>query len=453
MRKLIEINKSLNKAQKVIFYFVALFSILGVSINTINFNNAENIMYYKNYASIAIVVFATLIYYKNENLQKVLFAIISYTLLCNSLAGLNIPSYVEATYINIFLRESVFIVFLLTITAFISGKYNAIIIGGIYIAYTIVTTIYYNYTFLLDNIIIISILWFGFIGCIYLFIYLHDKAVDVLRNQTFIIHEQNEELRAINIQMHESQKSIAEQNECLKKANEELNESKKVKDKFFSITAHDLKNYSHAVIGFTELLRRNHRKYSKERLSEKIEILNDTALKFQKLLEELVQWSQIHTQRIVLKPKLINVHEESLFVIDSFKHMLDKKRIHLINNIRKEQTIIVDPRVYKTVLRNLLSNAIKYTHQNGNITLRSNETQNSISFSVSDSGIGMDEETSSTIFELDRHKSTNGTNNESGTGLGLQICKELIELSGGSISVTSRINRGSVFSFDFPKAS
>lgn len=445
------IHENLQKASRIMFYMVALFSVLAIVLDTVSRSEALFLVY-GNIAVIAVIVFSTIAYMQKKEKQKLLFAIISYAVIVNSFCGLCFSDYSSAVFIYYFLRESVFIVFLLTITAYLSGKIHALAIGALYVVFDIVMSLYYGDAFLYENLFLIPIVWLGYSVCVYIFMFLLDKALNQLHSQNVLIQKQNQELKEMNSQLLNNQKIVEEQNRFLMQANEDLNESKKIKDKFFSITAHDLKNYSHAVVGFTELLKRNHRKYSPVRLAEKIEVLNDTAISYQKLLEELVQWSKIQTRRIVIKPRVINAYDESLAVIDVLKHTIAKKELLFTNSIHKELNFVVDPRVFKTVLRNLLSNAIKFTHQGGSVIVRSNETANSVAFSVSDSGIGMDEETSSSIFELGENNSKKGTDNEKGTGLGLQICKELIELSGGSISVISHVNRGSVFSFDIPKA-
>jgi signal transduction histidine kinase len=105
----------------------------------------------------------------------------------------------------------------------------------------------------------------------------------------------------------------------------------------------------------------------------------------------------------------------------------------------------------ETVLRNLVSNAIKFTRENGSILIEVSDIDNGmVEFSVQDSGIGMDKDKLSKLFRIDTYHSTPGTNNEKGTGLGLILCKELVQMNGGAISAESEPDKGTKFSFWLP---
>lgn len=105
----------------------------------------------------------------------------------------------------------------------------------------------------------------------------------------------------------------------------------------------------------------------------------------------------------------------------------------------------------ETVLRNLVSNAIKFTKEEGLISIKVIDLENSmVEFSVQDSGIGMSPENLAKLFRIDTHHTTLGTKNEKGTGLGLILCKELVEINGGKISVESELGAGTKFSFRLP---
>jgi signal transduction histidine kinase len=106
----------------------------------------------------------------------------------------------------------------------------------------------------------------------------------------------------------------------------------------------------------------------------------------------------------------------------------------------------------ETVVRNLISNAIKFTHQGGSITVSASQKPANVDITIADTGVGMSEVTIDHLFKIDESRSTTGTHNESGTGLGLIICKEFVERHGGSIVVESEIGKGSQFRIMLPVA-
>ncbi len=103
------------------------------------------------------------------------------------------------------------------------------------------------------------------------------------------------------------------------------------------------------------------------------------------------------------------------------------------------------------VFRNLVTNAVKFSNKGGKIAITSSEEENYSSVTVSDSGVGMDKEQLENLFSIDKTITTTGTSNETGTGLGLLLCKEMVEKHGGTISVKSEKGRGSAFTFTIPK--
>jgi signal transduction histidine kinase len=103
------------------------------------------------------------------------------------------------------------------------------------------------------------------------------------------------------------------------------------------------------------------------------------------------------------------------------------------------------------VIRNLITNAIKFTEPGGRITITARDLDDHIFISVKDTGIGIPEHNMQKLFQLTEYFTTKGTENESGSGLGLILCKEFVEKHGGKINVETEINKGSDFSFILPK--
>jgi two-component system sensor histidine kinase/response regulator len=257
------------------------------------------------------------------------------------------------------------------------------------------------------------------------------------------------------------EKTIIKQNIELKELNtnlerkvelrtQELRELNATKDKFFSIIAHDLKNPFNTLLGFAELIITNIHKYDKKQIVEFVGIIYKTAKNAYSLLENLLDWARSQTGRLEMKPENINISGIVDENIELLSNTIKKKNIVLTNNINKDVKVFTDPNMVHTVLRNLLTNAVKYTGFKGKIEINSKPLDKFVEITVSDSGIGIKKENISKLFRIDTNFVTKGTDDETGTGLGLIICKEFIQKNGGEIRVNSTFGKGSDFIFKLP---
>lgn len=232
-----------------------------------------------------------------------------------------------------------------------------------------------------------------------------------------------------------------------------LKELAATKDKFFSIIAHDLKNPFHGIIGLTEMLIQNFGRHTPQRTEELLNGIRLSATNAYRLLENLLVWAATQTGRLQYKPTDILIHELIDEVVQQSESMAFKKSIA----IRKKQTgdikVFADENMVHTVLRNLVSNAIKFTNQGGEIVIKARIEENMAQISVNDNGIGIEPKNLEKLFKLSEKYSTLGTSKETGTGLGLMLCKEFVELHGGQIWVESQPDEGSSFFFTLPLAS
>jgi len=119
--------------------------------------------------------------------------------------------------------------------------------------------------------------------------------------------------------------------------------------------------------------------------------------------------------------------------------------------IIEKHIVFADIEMVKTIIRNICSNGIKFTNKGGNITISATQTDKNVKIKIKDNGVGMDEKTLSGLFSLSAHNSKKGTMNESGTGLGLILCKEFAEKNKGKLEVSSVLNEGSEFNLILPK--
>ncbi len=239
---------------------------------------------------------------------------------------------------------------------------------------------------------------------------------------------------------------------ALKESEAKLRESNNTKDKFFSIIAHDLKSPFNAILGFSNILLENHKKYDDEKRDELIKLGNSSAKNAFKLLENLLTWSRSQSDGINYSPEKLYLKILLFEIMLDLQGSADKKKITVLDAISENELIYADKNMIATVYRNLISNAIKFTNKNGNIVISSKKQDNSnfIEISVSDTGIGISKDKINDLFRIDKNTSTQGTENETGTGLGLILCKEFVEKHGGKIWVESEIGKGSSFSFTIP---
>lgn len=243
-----------------------------------------------------------------------------------------------------------------------------------------------------------------------------------------------------------------------KKASDELrlSESKlrdinAAKDKFFSIIAHDLRNPFGSLLGFTSVLSDRFDDFSD---SEKLTIINQLRFASEsayRLIENLLEWSRTQTNSVELLPTLFDL---SPLVNESLRlhaTQAERKRIQLINDLPAGVYVYADRNMIGTVIRNLVSNAVKFSLERGKVMVMHETTDEMITLSVVDEGIGIPAQNIPKLFRIDEKIKTSGTFNEPGSGLGLILCREFIIRNGGMIWVESTSGRGSKFSFCLPR--
>lgn len=251
-----------------------------------------------------------------------------------------------------------------------------------------------------------------------------------------------------------TENKLKEAKERAEKSERSLQELNKLKDKFLAIVAHDLKSPFNAIQGFSELLINRINESKEEEVCDKVrsyaDIIHSSSKKATGLLENLMEWALIEAENIPFKPEILKVSE----MIDHCRETLDSalklKSIRFVDKSTKNLEIYADKSMLNSILRNILSNAIKFTPKLGQIAITAQQDKNKIKISIQDTGIGMNEDTRSKIFENYELKSQPGTDNEMGTGLGLILCKQFVQKHEGEIWVESEINKGTTFHFSLP---
>lgn len=237
-----------------------------------------------------------------------------------------------------------------------------------------------------------------------------------------------------------------------KEALKALKKSNETKDKFFSIIAHDLKSPFNAMLGFSNMLNDNFDDFDQKEHKEFFGIIHKNLNNIYRLLDNLLLWSLSQIGKFDFNPEKINlyllIHESN----ELLKQSAEIKSIKIINQISKNIYVDADKDMLSTIIRNLLSNAIKFTPKEGEITITAtlSTTKKNKSFttiSIKDCGVGIDKKKQSKLFDFSENISTKGTENETGTGLGLILCKEFVEKHSGKIWIESEVGKGSVISF------
>lgn len=243
-----------------------------------------------------------------------------------------------------------------------------------------------------------------------------------------------------------------------KKAQQVLQESEKKlkqmnvsKDKLFAIIAHDLGNPLNSLLLSSGHLKRHFKSLPPGDLDHFIQNIHGQAKGLTGLLDNLLQWSLVQTGKIRYNPETLDMHPLIQQTLEHARYNAGEKQIQLVSGVTENSMALADKQMMKTVLRNLVSNAVKYTRPGGRISIASNDSGNTIEITVSDTGIGIEEDRLQRLFNGELQESTPGTVNEKGTGLGLTLCKEFVETNGGEIRVQSNLQKGSQFSFTLPK--
>jgi len=234
------------------------------------------------------------------------------------------------------------------------------------------------------------------------------------------------------------------------KNEKELRDLIATKNKFMSIIAHDLRNPFNALLGFSEILKNNMDSCPQEEFHIYVEAIHSTSINTYKLLENLLEWAKIQQHNTVFNPESLSLKVLLGVSLSLIESSLKSKKIKLLDKIPSDLQIMADKEMFSTILRNLLTNAVKFTHENGEIIISSQKHLNILEISIADKGIGMDEVTRKKLFKIEETKSIEGTSGETGTGLGLILCKEFIEKHGGQIWVESELGKGSNFKFTIP---
>ncbi len=242
----------------------------------------------------------------------------------------------------------------------------------------------------------------------------------------------------------------------LKKAEMELREeirklhdSNYSKDDFIAILSHDLRSPFTSILGFSEILLNEPLPDSEK--NEYLNLIHSSSVKQLKLINNLLDWSRLRTGRSHVELAKVDVRNAIYNSVSALTGEAVRKNIEIRVYVPSSQFIEADESLFCKVILNLLENSIKYSGENKSIDIKSSAFNDKfIEFIVRDKGKGIPETNKHKLFQINKIFSTQGTNGEKGTGLGLILCREIIEKHGGEIWYFSEAEAGSEFHFTFP---
>lgn len=279
-----------------------------------------------------------------------------------------------------------------------------------------------------------------------LFLYILSGVILLIALLVGFLLNQNRIKKRANAQLEEKNKLIERQKDELVL----LNASK---DKFLSILAHDIKNPLSTILGISELLNVDYEKLTEEEKRVFTNDIHTLATNLFEIINTLLSWAVSQGGLTAIHPKDFNIHQLSQKASRNLSGVAKQKNINLLVEGDENLLVFADDNMLLSVLHNLISNAIKFTHLGGEIKVKTIAgPQGYAEISVIDTGIGLSEKSQEKLFLYDQHFLCKGTAGESGTGLGLILCKDFVEKNGGKIWVESILKEGSTFKFTLPVA-
>ena len=261
-------------------------------------------------------------------------------------------------------------------------------------------------------------------------------------NRLYAKKKANKVLEALN-------QKVMTQNKSLALLNTELENVNREKDKLFSIISHELRNPLYWFQNLAEVLSKKYKEMPPDRVQKSLSALDESAKNAFHLMDNLLQWSRSKLNRVHPKKADHNLYELVADTAETFHTILQHKEIQFSNTIPQEMKIFADADLFCCVIRNLISNAIKYTPHEGSISIACTADNNFATIAVKDTGTGINNIDINRVFD-DHYESMPGLLQEKGSGLGLKLCRDFVELNGGQIRIKSITNSGTEIFFTVP---
>jgi signal transduction histidine kinase len=231
-----------------------------------------------------------------------------------------------------------------------------------------------------------------------------------------------------------------------------LESANATKDRFFSIVAHDMRGAFNSVFAYADIMAEQVTQTGPDSLRQTSDKLSECVENAYRLLQNLLQWARIQRGQMEFQPRNLNLHDLIADILTLTGGHREKKRITAENRIPPDTLAWGDEQMLHTVFRNLVTNAVKFTPIGGQIAVRAESEGGHHRILVEDSGVGIDPEHLDRLFRIDVKHQATGTDGETGTGLGLALCHELVVKNGGEILIASQLGEGTAGSVTLPKS-
>lgn len=260
------------------------------------------------------------------------------------------------------------------------------------------------------------------------------------------------ELSGTNVRLRREMTQREQAEQELQQTADRLAAANASKDRLFSTVAHDLRGPVGAIVSLLGILDGQIRETGNRELSERFGTLRESMQQLMRFLENLLQWSRLQLDQEQYHPVVLDLHGALENACGPLALHASLKEIEVERRVAPNTPVRADPHMLQTILHNLLSNAIKFTSRKGYVTVSAAREHHEIHVTVRDTGIGIEADKLSHLFDIGQLSSRPGTSGEPGSGLGLLLCKELVERQGGNLWVDSRPHTGTEVHFTLPVA-
>ena len=240
--------------------------------------------------------------------------------------------------------------------------------------------------------------------------------------------------------------------EILKEQARELADANNIKDKLLSVISHDLLNPLHSIMGFSELLRTKVDVYQKEKIVERVDIIDNSIKNIYFKLENLSDWSSLTRDKLRVSPEFISPEESVKLGLSLFHFIIEIKELNIVLNLNNCPMIYTDRHMFNSIIRNLLSNAIKYTPKGGEISIGYGEKSGKVELVVKDNGIGMLQEDIDKILAVDSNFNAADIKDNQSAGLGFILINAFVKQLGGSMTIKSVPEKATEVTIRLPQA-
>lgn len=231
----------------------------------------------------------------------------------------------------------------------------------------------------------------------------------------------------------------------------ELKDLNDTKDKLFSILAHDLRSPFCNIFSIVDLLYEEHELLEKADKEKLIIQLRNSSAAFLSLLDNLLNWTKTQSEGVKVNKRKVSMHELIENAVQLGRENARHKGIQIVNGVDANMELETDFDLTSAIIRNLVCNAIKFSPSGENICINAMRNGNKVVVDVKDNGVGMSEEMIQKLFDRNSHYSTHGTQGERGTGIGMLVCQQFMDLLEGKLEVDSKLNQGSTFKLTLPQ--